>query len=334
MNHSSLLLKYADNLPILTQLEKDVKGFLESFCERNKFLFEGRIKSRNSVSEKLETGMYSSWSDLDDLYACSIIVNLPSDEVRVKEYLTTVFNLNEEKTKHKGGQNKPPDVFRYDSTRAICSLRQPSHIEGVELIYSTSFEVQIRTIFEYAWAKTTHALAYKSPVVDWKRQRLAAQLKAATEQIETLILAFDIASEHISVSKSIGIEEQAKIHNTFKELFTTGAIPVEFEPSDWTRFSMNIYKLLQLAIGKTPTGRSNEPTDKLDEHLDVIRSYIIACTPTKVPKSLSLFQFVSCILFSNENGAKKNAKYNMLITQEMKSLFPRISPPCSVFNLE
>jgi hypothetical protein len=37
-------------------------------------------------------------------------------------------------------------------------------------------------------------LVYKSSEIDWKRLRLAAQIKANVEQLDTLILAFEQTS--------------------------------------------------------------------------------------------------------------------------------------------
>ncbi|KAI9130984.1 hypothetical protein [Acaryochloris sp. CCMEE 5410] len=201
-------------------------------------------------------------------------------------------------------------------------------------LYEVYFEVQIRTIFEYAWSKTTHALAYKSPVVDWKRQRLAAQLKAATEQMETLILAFDLASEHITASYSPEIEDQAKIYKQFKDLFDRGSLPTELEPSDWTRFSINIYKIFQLASNQKPTGRSYKPINDIDKLLSKITSYINDTGSNSVPRSISLFQLVFCILFSGEKMDLKNRDdYYLLVTNEMRDLFPHLYLPCKSFDL-
>ncbi len=241
MSSQSLTAQYAEEKPLLSRIERRVKGIIDPFCEEQKFLFEGRIKSQQSVAEKLETGRFSSWNDLDDLYACSVIVNLPEDEPIVQQYLQDSFSVSSELSRFRGQQNKAADVFRYDSTRVVCNLRKPAHIEEITRLYEIKFEVQIRTIFDYAWSKTTHALAYKSPVVSWKRLRLAAQLKAATEQIETLILAFEQASEVIETPNDISVEEQAKIHSFFKKLFDDKKLVEELEPEGWSLFSDNVH---------------------------------------------------------------------------------------------
>ncbi|MCO7222707.1 RelA/SpoT domain-containing protein [Pleionea sp. CnH1-48] len=336
MAYSSLLLRYSENLTFLNHIQNRVKGIISPFCEENGFLFEGRIKSRNSVSEKLETGLYSSWDDLTDLYACTIVVNLPDQESFVREFLSDSFQVDFDKSKYKGEQNKPADVFRYDSTRVYCRIKKPAHVDSYEPLYEIFFEIQIRTIFEYAWSKTTHALAYKSPVVDWKRQRLAAQLKAATEQIETLVLAFDHASEHILESKSPDVEDQTKIQLFFTNLIEEGFLPSEMEPSDWTRFSSNVYKLFQMKSNKKPSGRSFCSIKEIDELFATIKDQVVSIGPGSIPRSISLFQLVACIFFErlSDKSEKKFGSYNMLVTKEMKDLFPNLSIPCSSFDIE
>ena len=335
MTYSSLIIRYSENLGLLNNIQNRVKGMIGPFCEENGFLFEGRIKSQESVAEKLETGMYSSWDELTDLYACTIVINLPDQEKHIHDFVSEFFVLDTDKSRYKGMQIKPADVFRYDSTRLYCKIKKPGHIEGSEPLYDILFEVQIRTIFEYAWSKTTHALAYKSPVVDWKRQRLAAQLKAATEQIETLVLAFDHASEYILESKSPDIEDQTKIHLFFSELFKEELLPAELEPSDWTRFSGNVYKLFQIKANQKPSGRSFRHIKEIDSLLDCIDGYIKETGAESIPKSMSLFQLVTCILFDGVTDIKENnlERYSLLVTQEMKDLFPKLSIPCKLFDV-
>ena len=83
---------------------------------------------------------------------------------------------------------------------ARVKQRKPEET-GTESINKISFEVQIRTAFDPAWVVTTHALSYKSSVVDWKQQRLAAELKATAEKMDLLILAFQEASLKIEESR-------------------------------------------------------------------------------------------------------------------------------------
>jgi ppGpp synthetase/RelA/SpoT-type nucleotidyltranferase len=87
-------------------------------------------------------------------------------------------------------------VFRFDCTRFIGRLRSPDE-NTRSPIYDIPFEVQIKSAFEHAWSATTHLLTYKSSEVNWSKLRLTAQLKAAVEQLDTLVLSFEDATKYI-----------------------------------------------------------------------------------------------------------------------------------------
>ncbi|MBA1260296.1 hypothetical protein [Pseudomonas oryzihabitans] len=334
MPSADLLSLYRNNLPTYEKIEKSAKEIIIPFCEKEHFLFEGRIKKYESLLSKVETGRYSCWSEIDDIYACTIVITLPEDENKVLAFLDENFQINPGKTRYKGHTNKPADVFRYDSTRATCQLKRPAHIDASESVYTCLFEIQIRTIFEYSWAKTTHALSYKAATVDWKRMRLAAQLKAATEQIETLILAFEETSSFIGQSKNCELEDKTKIHLFFKKYFEKNIFPEEAEPSNWILFADNIYKIIQIINNESPTGRSSRELKNLDTILEEFDKKIMQNGAASYPMSLSLFQFTSAILIENKgnNPIKKQKTYYFFNTKELESIFLDLKIPSEKFG--
>lgn len=131
---------------------------------------------------------------------------------------------------------------------ARVKQRKPEET-GTESINKISFEVQIRTAFDPAWVVTTHALSYKSSVVDWKQQRLAAELKATAEKMDLLILAFQEASLKIEESRWPAIQAKKDIHSYFASAVETQKFPKELAPKDWSRFAENVYELGRHFIG-------------------------------------------------------------------------------------
>lgn len=77
--------------PALGDLERYVRDTTQSFAHSKGCLFTGRVKALNSLSEKIETGRVMRWSDLDDLYACTVVISSPSQESQVRNYLKTVL---------------------------------------------------------------------------------------------------------------------------------------------------------------------------------------------------------------------------------------------------
>ncbi|MDM8560008.1 hypothetical protein [Candidatus Parabeggiatoa sp. HSG14] len=321
---------YHNTLPVIEKTREQVGDIIKHFCEKNGYLFEDRIKSSESVAEKIETGRYATWSDIDDLYACTIVISLISEEDSVISFLENRFEKI--KMTKRGEANKPPDTFRFDSTRFIGKFKQPTGLE----FETVMFEVQVKTIFDFAWAKTTHALAYKSEKLSWQRLRLAAQLKAAVEQLDMLILGFEQASEYVGQGHLPEIEDKTTIQIFFKDKIETGLIPSELTPKDWSRFSDNVYRLFQAFKGERPTGHSNQNLSNLKTCLEEIKKEINKLGFEKMPRSFSLFQFVTCVIGSLENKSAKSKKhkYSFLVTEEMKQFYPKLKILGEIFKLE
>ena len=174
------------------------ESFISKFCEIHGYAFSSRIKTIESLAEKIETGRFKNWSNLDDLFACTIIIPTLLHEEEVTKFCKDIFQI--ERTTKRGQNRKSPDTFTFDSTRIYAKLRRSEDINNSELlnIYHITFEIQIKSAFEHAWSVSNHDLVYKNDEIDWKKLRLAAQNKANVEQLDTLILAFDQMSNIIT----------------------------------------------------------------------------------------------------------------------------------------
>ena len=166
--------------PFLRELKNHVSETLGGFADENGFPFYGRIKTTDSISEKIEMGRCKQFSHLDDLVAFTLIIPSAAFESAATGFCQSKFHVIE--MRNKSNTEKAPDVFRFDATRVIARVRPRPDIDvGVPSIFDWRFEIQIRTAFEHAWAVATHDLVYKGSAIDWKRVRLAAQLKAISE---------------------------------------------------------------------------------------------------------------------------------------------------------
>src|SRR2546425_1275523 len=167
--------KYRKTIDVMSE---KVRETLLNYCDQKGYAFMSRIKTIESLAEKIETGRIEKWSELDDIFACSIIIPTLSQEDEVADFCKSTFHSI--RMIKRGQTLKAPEVFRFDSPRIYVQLSQPNGLEIIEHpnIYDVIFEIQIRTAFEHAWSVTTHALAYKAPDIDWRRLHLAAQIKA------------------------------------------------------------------------------------------------------------------------------------------------------------
>ena len=232
---------------LLEALELVVRESLRRWCDHKDYLFKGRRKSVDSLSEKLESGRYTKWSEIDDLYACTVVVPTATHEPKVLEFLRNAFV--EKETRARFTTKKPPDVFRFDTTRFVGSLRDLPGLEREPGVGDLLFEVQIPTVFEYAWSVASHDLVYKGGTVDWRRIRLAAQLKAAVEQIDMLIDNFERSADSVPESEHDETAVRAEIVNVCREMLGDGRLPQSLEPVSWTRLSTNVLALVRSYSG-------------------------------------------------------------------------------------
>lgn len=311
---SILTQTFCAKRPFIDEVARRAKDTLVTFCEQRGYAFISRVKTVESIAEKIETGRFGAWSELDDLFACTIIVPTLRHEEEAITFCAATFQTTT--IVRRGETQKAPEEFRFDSTRIKAKLRKPEGLEAARAsIYDVIFEIQIKSAFEHAWAVTTHDLAYKSAEVDWKRQRLAAQLKAIVEQLDMLILGYEQTMEKIGESPYFELERKRYISQKMVALFKDGIIPSELAPKDFSRFCNNVYSLLQ-GIGKA---------DKTEETIAIVDKLIRETPQDLIPRSVSLFQYVFAILTKAKEIKKQPGKgFICHITEELETLFPEI----------
>jgi ppGpp synthetase/RelA/SpoT-type nucleotidyltranferase len=314
--------------PYIAQVAARVKDVVGAFCGDAGFAYLGRVKELNSLSEKIETGRFSAWSELDDLFACAVIIPTLSDEPRVLAYLRENFLQLE--CKSRGETMKDPAVFRFDVTRFIGRLSSASLPDASAEILKISFEVQIRTAFEHAWSVTTHALAYKGARVDWRHMRLAAQMRAAIEQLDQVVAGFENSANFIAEQVWPEVAAQQNIQRFFVEHFEAGRLPSEVTPSSWGRFCENLLKLVLSNTEKRP----RDIAAHIAGGIARIDTEIVATGSAAFPRSLSLMQF--CIGALSKAGflSRPLRQFVPMVTPELTALYPAIAAVGAGFDFE
>lgn len=265
-------------------LERYVESTLRTWSGERGYTFHGRSKSLSSISEKLESGRFSRWSQIDDLYACSVVVPTSNHEDGVIQFLDAAFDRVE--LRRRNSTQKQPDVFRFDSTRFIGRLKSGMTGSFVPGAGDISFEVQIPTVFEHAWSVATHDLVYKADQVDWRRARLAALLHAAVEQIELVIAGFEANTGYVPRSPHPETDAKQSIVEAFSRFHNEGLITMELVPESWSRFADNVYGLIRKSANR------NAAPSKVPVLLHETEKYLRANPLTAELRSGSLFQLV------------------------------------------
>jgi Region found in RelA / SpoT proteins len=276
------------------------------------------------LAEKIECGRYPAWSQLDDLFACTVIIPTLNEEANVEEFCNSAFLLHE--ARRRGTPEKPFNVFRFDATRLYYRLRVPmgEDTSGFER-YRLLFEVQIKSAFDHAWSTATHNLTYKSNQIDWRRLRLSAQIKAIVEQLDVAILGFEQMAPLLAENP----DRRLQIQRDIGELFTRGVadkkIPEESLPKDFSRFVENFRDMVRASqlSGQDAVSVAHK-----------ILSIIMERDPSEFPRSLSLLQFCFAEATLNSLIGRIRDSYTVPITPELESLYPHVREYTRRFSLE
>ncbi|QDV25316.1 RelA/SpoT domain-containing protein [Aureliella helgolandensis] len=304
--------------PYIVQMEQRVRDIVLSYCENEGYAYVGRRKELDSLSEKLESGRYKAWSDIDDVFGCTIVIPHLEKENAVIDYLNAKFRCVD--LRARGKTKKPPDSFRFDATRFIGSLLFDSGVDSHPVFTSLKFEVQIRSAFEHAWSVSMHGLAYKTDDIDWKRKRVAAQIKAVVEQLDQLIVSFETAASPVIESPWPETEFLKAIYDCFHQLNEVNSFPEESVPSSWSRFSENLYSLLQSSRSWPRNFEDRLPYVR--DCLDVVANHI--SNLDDFPRSISLHQLALGVLWDAKKLVPKLSRFTPIITSELEDIFPSL----------
>jgi ppGpp synthetase/RelA/SpoT-type nucleotidyltranferase len=311
----------------LGQIRLKVRDAVLAFCGNGGYAYSDRLKDAQSIAEKLETGRVDRLWEIDDLFGCSIIIPNLSHEARVLKRLGEMFVAVTVKTRD--ATYKDPEVFRFEATRFIGNLKTEATVD--ERLGSVLFEIQVRTAFEHAWSVATHSEAYKSQRIDWKLERLAAQMKALVEQLDSLAVAYEQSAESLVQHRFARTDCEVKVFDRYRRFMTDGLFPDESQPSKWGLFAKNIVTLADAA----DWGTRLYLEERVDRLINVVEHELRRLGKSKYPYSLSLFQFTLGVLVETQAIAPnfRKDRYFPPISAALEELFPRtrhVHPRCAM----
>jgi ppGpp synthetase/RelA/SpoT-type nucleotidyltranferase len=234
---------YNTNLPYF----KIIKGKVDEVVLSNKndrWHYESRIKLIESFALKVEMGRFDKTEMFEDLFASTIVVKNLSEVSLAESFISKQFNIRFKRPESRNFTYKDSFSFPFDDLRLYVSLKDFDTGELAPDLYDIIFEIQIKTFLQHAWSIATHDLIYKSDKINWAKERIAYQVKAALEQAEVTIS---------------GVEELSKIRELAKEnkevkkvnqliLMILNHWKPEDLPSDRRRLAQNIIRFIE-AIG-------------------------------------------------------------------------------------
>ncbi|MFD6218839.1 GTP pyrophosphokinase [Nocardia salmonicida] len=157
-----------------------------------------RVKTAPSFLEKIDRKDYDDpFDEMTDIVGARIVCLFLDDITIVDEILKEKFDVHAKEDKT---EISPPELFRYRSVHYECRIKDAYNGPRYDNIKGITFEVQVRTILQDAWAVIEHHLAYKgraSIPIDLQRDfgALVGLFHVADKQFQQLRASIDDSEE-------------------------------------------------------------------------------------------------------------------------------------------
>jgi hypothetical protein len=227
--------------PNYERLSKDVVAKLDGFCDERGWFLRHRIKELESFALKLETGRVERLDRLEDFFACTIIVPTLVAVSEAEELVCAAYPLQERRPREIEMTHKSASDFVFDDLRLYLARGDDETGMNTDLA-DYVFEVQIKTILQYAWGIATHDLIYKSDSISWPKERVAYQVKAMLEHAELAIT--EVATLAGAAAMARTNQKTADLQQLMidlREIWTPDRLP-----KDLRRLAETIFNLLKV----------------------------------------------------------------------------------------
>ena len=230
---------YSAAIVQFSELRERCDPRLRAVAEREGGMFSSRIKSPESVYSKLETGRFRQpFIEMWDIYAATIALPIVSRIENVCEGLGEDF----EEVDRRSDRSSRPVEFVYDDLHLILRLR-PTNLIPSQYLFRLRFELQVKSLLQFAWSKATHETIYKAKEVSWQQDRLAAEARAGLELIDSLLADVSRAAVlQLEKENADYVRQQALVS------LLVGLWSQERLPEDLRRCAGTIDVLLRLAL--------------------------------------------------------------------------------------
>ena len=169
----ALLIDYFNEVQNIDKISCRLKGESSFLTKTEKINDDGQLKYP------------APFREIQDIIGARIVVYYKSDSEIVKEKIRSHFLFVEEQ------QLVPDDVskFGYEGIHFICHI--PSFIERDKTNHDLPyfFELQVKTLYQHAWAQSQHGLGYKpGSTLTKERERMMAFLAAQSWGADEILM--------------------------------------------------------------------------------------------------------------------------------------------------
>ncbi|MCA6107281.1 GTP pyrophosphokinase [Bradyrhizobium cenepequi] len=193
-----------DALPRHGRLTPAVVGLLQNILSRSAIEYlsiAGRTKDLASAEEKIKRKKYTHPSiQLTDLSGVRVITFLETQVKAISDLIRTTFDVDEKNSLDRAS-DLGDDRMGYRSTHFVCSLGQSRRgLLEYEALSDLTFEIQVRTVLQHAWAELAHDRSFKLGTgLPAKIQR---KLNLYSGMLEIVDGAFDEIAREVDAYKS------------------------------------------------------------------------------------------------------------------------------------
>lgn len=154
--------RFTEALAMHTALAKETEYALKKLitdAEIKVHSITSRVKSWKSFHKKASIKNYTDpLSETTDIVGARVVCLFIEDRAKVESIIRTNFDVLKYDDKEK---TSDPDTWKYTSVHFDCRLKETHEGPRYDWLKGLTFEVQVRTILQDAWATVQHYLAYK-----------------------------------------------------------------------------------------------------------------------------------------------------------------------------
>lgn len=168
-----------------------------------------RVKTLDSLIEKIDRKGYSEVKEITDMVGVRIITYLEADVKKICELLESTFEFHEEKSGNKS-ENLQIDQIGYRSVHYVCELgKDRTALPELTQYKKIMFEIQVRTVLQHAWAEIEHDRNYKfsgelPSAIKRRLNLLAGTLELVDREFDVLAKEVDLHEKQAKVVANSG----------------------------------------------------------------------------------------------------------------------------------
>lgn len=189
---------YQENEELHQLLAKRAENVLQTALSNEAIrysIIRSRVKTFESFIEKMERMKYAKPREMTDLVGIMVVRFIPSDTKMLSGIVEGKFNVDWENTKD-SSKELAEDRVGYRGKNYVVTLKEESRNNGENKnLGEIPFEIQIKTLLDYAWGEIEHDRNYKTAEELPRNSDIPRRFKLISGTLEILDNEFERLSQ-------------------------------------------------------------------------------------------------------------------------------------------